>query len=278
MEFHAITLPLVNSGDDYIGIILDAIKEKGLSIEDKDVIVIASKVPSTALGLIVKLEDCKPSQRAVDMAKEFNLDPSYAAIIQTILDESEDFYGGIAYQKEKFMVLWTKKNRSLSINAGVDRKNSPLGTVALELREPHKVADNARLDVLKKTGKHVGISIIDSAWYPLRQGAIGFTIGLSGFEATRDCTKDADGKQSVDIYGRPVPIARHCVADDVAAGAHLMLGEAGERVGAVLARGLPVDFNDKADPSSMYMSENEDPFMKVFQAARKVVERPQWRD
>lgn len=51
MEFYGVKLPLVKEGDDYVKIIIDSVKECGHALEDNDILVIASKVVSTALGV-----------------------------------------------------------------------------------------------------------------------------------------------------------------------------------------------------------------------------------
>lgn len=275
MEFNGIKLPLVKQGDDYVKIIIDAISQNGYSVQDKDIIVIASKVVSTALGMMVDISKLKPSKKALTIAKKYGLNPSH---IQLILNEADEVYGAVAYQNPKFIVFWTRKGEAFEINSGVDIKNSPIGLETVDIPEPNKVANDIRKQVFDLTGKKVGILIIDSNWYPLRNGSIGFTVGLSGFEPSKNCTIDENGKQAVDIYGRPVPLARHDVADDVAAAAHLLIGEAGERVGVVLARGTPAQFSDNPDYASLFLSPNECTIMRTFKPTRKIVLRKQWRD
>ncbi|MBI2183659.1 MAG: coenzyme F420-0:L-glutamate ligase [Thaumarchaeota archaeon] len=278
MEFLPIRLPLVKEGDDYVGIILDAMKKEGLEPKDNDILVVASKVVSSAIGLFKKLDGLKISKKTEDFVKKNNIDPSLTPRIELYLSEAEDVYGGVAYKQPSFMILWTKKNKALSINAGVDIKNSPLGYASLELRNPHKVADDLRKEIKKRTGRSIGILITDSNWYPLRNGSIGFTIGVSGFEPSKDCTTSKDGKPMVDVYGRPVPVARQCVSDCVASGALLLIGEGGERVGAVLARGVPVTFDEKADPNILYLNENEDTILNTFQPSNRVKTRERYKD
>jgi F420-0:gamma-glutamyl ligase len=48
----------------------------------------------------------------------------------------------------------------------------------------------------------------------------------------------------LDLFGRPVKVTQANVADDLAAMAHVLMGEAAEQVGAVLIRGAPVTLNN----------------------------------
>ncbi len=276
MEFYGVKLPLVKQGDDYVKIIVDAINQSGHAIEEKDIIVIASKIVSSALGMMVDISKIKPSQKAKAVAKKYGLNPNH---IQLILNESDEVYGGVAYQNPKFIVYWTRKGEAFEINSGVDIKNSPICMETVDIPEPNKVADEIRRRILELTGrKTVGILIIDSNWYPLRNGSIGFTVGLSGFEPVKNCTVDENGKPAYDIYGRPVPLARHNVADDIAAGAHLLVGEAGERVGVVIAKNTPAQFSDNPDYNALYLTPKECTIMRTFKPTRKIVVRKQWRD
>ena len=275
MEFYGVKLPLVKQGDDYVKIIINSIQQSGHPIEDKDIIVIASKVVSTALGMMVEVSKLKPSRKAIAIAKKHGLNPNH---IQLILDEADEVYGAVAYQNPKFIVFWTRKEGAFEINSGVDIKNTPIGFETIDIKEPNKIANEIRLRAEQLTGKKVGVLIIDSNWYPLRNGSIGFSVGLSGFEPSKNCTKDENGNQAYDIYGRPVPLARHDVADDIAAAAHLLIGEAGERVGVVLAKHTPAEFSDNPDYDALFLTPKECTIMRTFKPTGKIVVRKQWRD
>lgn len=268
-------IPLVKKGDDYVRILVDAVQSSGYELRENDILVIASKVVSSALGLMVEIAKIRPSKKALAIAKKHGLNPSH---IQLILNEADEVYGAVAYKNPKFIVFWTRKGEAFEINSGVDIKNSPIGLETIDIPNPNKVAAEIRDKVQDITGKKVGILIIDSNWYPLRNGSIGFTVGLAGFEPSKNCTVDEDGNPAKDIYGRPVPLARHDVADDIAAAAHLLIGEAGERVGVVLARNTPAKFSDNPDYGSLFLSPKECTIMRTFRPTRKIVTRNQWRD
>lgn len=275
LEFYGIRLPIIKSGDDYVRIIVDSVRGAGRPIEDNDIIVIASKVVSTALGMMADMSKIKPGRKAKSIAKKFELNPAH---VQLILDEADEVYGGVVYEKPHFVIFWTRKGGAFEINSGVDIKNSPIGHETVDLPEPNRIAERIRGKVKELTGKKVGILIIDSNWYPLRNGSTGFTVGMAGFEPVKNCTIDEDGKQAFDIYGRPVPLARHNVADDIAAGAHLLVGEAGERVGVVIAKGVPASFTDHPDYESLMLKPNECTIMLTFKPTHGFATRPKWRD
>jgi len=275
MEFYGVKLPLVKKGDDYVRIIVDSIQKSDHSLEDNDIIVIASKVVSSALGLMADMSKIKAGSKAKSIAKKFGLNPAH---VQLIFDEADEVYGGVAYENPHFVIFWTRKGGAFEINSGVDIKNSPIGQETIDLPAPNKIAEDIRKRVRGMSGKNVGVLIIDSNWYPLRNGSTGFTVGLAGFEPVKNCTVDENGKPAFDIYGRPVPLARHNVADDVAAGAHLLVGEAGERVGVVVAKHVPAAFTDRPDYEALMLKPNECTIMLTFKPTRKIATRPKWRD
>lgn len=275
MEFHGVKIPLVKEGDDYVKIIVDSVRGAGHQIEDGDILVVASKVVSTALGVMADMSKIVPGAKAKSIAKKFGLNPAH---VQLILDQADEVYGGVAYEAPRFVIFWTRKGGAFEINSGVDIKNSPPGLETIDLPDANKDAEAARQRVFALAGKKVGVLIVDSNWYPLRNGSIGFTVGLAGFDPVKNCTIDEHGNQAYDIYGRPVPLARHNVADDVAAAAHLLIGEAGERVGVVIAKGVPAHFTEKPDLESLMLKPNEDTIMLTFKPTRKIATRNKWRD
>jgi coenzyme F420-0:L-glutamate ligase/coenzyme F420-1:gamma-L-glutamate ligase len=275
MEFYGVKLPLIKKGDDYVRILVDSVQKSGHPLEDNDIIVIASKVVSTALGLMADMSKIKAGRKAKSIAKKFGLNPAH---VQLILDEADEVYGGVVYENPHFVIFWTRKGGAFEINSGVDIKNSPIGQETVDLPEPNKIAERIRKQVEEMSGKKVGTLIIDSNWYPLRNGSTGFTVGMAGFEPVKNCTVDENGKPAFDVYGRPVPLARHNVADDVAAGAHLLVGEAGERVGVVVAKNVPATFTEHPDYDSLMLKPNECTIMLTFKPTRKIATRPRWRD
>ncbi|MDG6908170.1 MAG: coenzyme F420-0:L-glutamate ligase [Nitrososphaerota archaeon] len=227
------------------------------------------------LGMMVEVGKLNPSKKAKLIAKRHGLNPNH---IQLILDEADEVYGAVTYENPKFVVFWTRKEGAFEINSGVDVKNTPIGFETVDIKNPNKIANDIRLRAKELTGKKLGILIIDSNWYPLRNGSIGFSVGFSGFQPTKNCTIDEEGKQALDIYGRPVPLARHDVVDDIAAAAHLLVGEAGERVGVVLAKHTPAEFSDNPDYNSLFLTPEECTFMRTFKPTKKIVVRRHWRD
>ena len=247
MQLFGIRTRLIKSGDNLVEVTLEALSEEKLAIEDNDVLVIASKAVATMQGRLRKLSSMKTSEKARRLAREYELEPSF---VEIVLQESEKIYGGVP------KALLALKNNILTANAGVDRKNTPNGYAALWPKSPHIIAEKIRKEILEKTGKHIGVLIIDSRVTPLRMGTTGLALGVAGFEPVKDCRTEKD------LYGNSISITKHALADDLASSAHSIMGESNEQTPVVLIRNAPVKLADKVNPSSVVISPEQCLFAK----------------
>lgn len=249
MQLFGIRTELIKAGDNLVNIILEALNRQKLAIDDGDLLAIASKVVATAEGRLKKLNSAKPSEKARKMAEEYDLEPSF---VEIVLHESDLVYGGVS------KALLTLKNNLFTANAGVDHKNAPKGYVALWPENPQKSAENIRGEIIERTGKNVGVLIVDSRVSPLRMGTTGVALGTAGFEPVRDYRRDKD------LYGNSITITRHAIADDVASAAHLMMGESREKTPIVLVKNAPVKLCEKVDPQSTVIPKEQCLFAKFL--------------
>jgi len=89
-----------------------------VNIEDNDIIAITSKIVALSQGRIVKLKEVNPSDLSRKLSKKYNLDPEY---VELIIQEADEIYGGTD------QAICTLKEGVMIANAGIDRKNVPLG-------------------------------------------------------------------------------------------------------------------------------------------------------
>ncbi|MFQ6086773.1 MAG: coenzyme F420-0:L-glutamate ligase, partial [Candidatus Bathyarchaeia archaeon] len=153
MQLFGIPTKLIRQGDNLVDAILEALNNQGLEIEDRDLLAIASKAVAAAQKRLVKLGSIKPSRRAMRLAEKYELEPSF---VEVVLQEAEKVYESVT------KTLLTLKNNMLVANAGVDRKNAPEGYATLWPMNPFESAEKIRREILAKTGKHVGVLIVDS--------------------------------------------------------------------------------------------------------------------
>jgi coenzyme F420-0:L-glutamate ligase len=240
----------VKPSDNLVEVVLESLRAQQLSLEDNDILALASKIVSYSQGRIVKLSEVKPSAKAKKLAKEYSLEPEFAELL---LREAEKVYGGV----EKAVL--TLKESVLTANAGMDNKNAPLGSVVLWPENLLVWLKDFRDEIGSKTGRRIAVVVVDSGLIPLRIGTIGLALAVAGFSPTREWR----GKQ--DLYGRTMVITRHAVADDLASAAHLLMGEASGKNPIVLIRDAPVDFDDKVHGSAeMMIPFKECIFMNTF--------------
>ena len=249
MNLLKIQTDLISPRSNLTAIVLKAIDSQKLEIRDGDILALASKAVATAENKVRNLASVKPSKKAEKIAAGFGLDTRF---VEVVLLEADCVIWGV--QK----ALLTQKNNILVPNAGVDQKNAPRGCVVLWPTNPDRAAEEIRHKVCEKTGKHIGVLIVDSRVTPLRMGTTGIAIGLAGFEPIRDYRTEKD------LYGRSVLITTHDVADDLASAAHLMMGESSEQTPAVLIRNAPVALAE-ADGSALVIPRDQCLFASHFE-------------
>lgn len=250
MRLYAVETRVVKPGDNLVDVILDSLKKQTLKLEDNDVLALASKIVSYSQGRIMKLSDVKPSEKAKKLARKHSLEPEFAELV---LREAEKVYGGV----EKAVL--TLKDNIITANAGIDNKNAPVGSAVLWPRNLVEWLKNFRDEINRKTGRRVAVVVVDSGLIPLRIGTVGLALATAGFNPIREWRGKGD------LYGRPIMITRHAVADDLASAAHLLIGEAAEKTPIVLIKNAPVDFDDNVHGSEeMMMPFRECIFMNTF--------------
>ena len=129
-------------------------------------------------------------------------------------------------------------------NAGIDHSNvdaekGPKKDAYLLLPlDPDLSASQIREKVKIRTGRSVGILIIDSHGRAWRNGIMGTTIGIAGLPAIVDLR----GKK--DLFGYRLKITQEAAADELAAAASLLMGQADEKIPVVHIRGFPYDMRE----------------------------------
>lgn len=248
ITMYPIKTKLIKQNDNLLEIILEGLTRQNLTLENRDILVIAETALSTSQGNLVEIEKVSPSRRAIELSRKYEIEPR---IVEIILNEADKIFGGV-----KGCIL-AEKNGLLLANAGIDSSNVPIGYVSLLPKNPKKSIEKMRLEILKKTKKKIGIILADSRTQPLRKGVIGIAIATTGFEPVLDLR----GKK--DLYGRELKITFLACADNLASSAHLLFGEADEKIPAVLIRGAKVKMTE-SETLNMTMPAEECLYMNIF--------------
>ena len=229
-------IPLIRHGDDLADIIVSTLQESQVALADNDILVIAQKIVSKSEGRAVNLATITPSQRAMELAERTEKD---ARLVELILQESRE-----VLRTRLGTIIVEHRLGFVCANAGIDHSNVA-GTgnaqeewVLLLPSNPDRSAENIRQEIQSHTGKQIGILIIDSHGRAWRNGTIGVAIGIAGLPGLQDL------RGQPDLFGFSLRITQVGVADELAAAASLMMGQAAEGTPVVHVRGFPYPLRD----------------------------------
>lgn len=221
-------LPMVQAGDDLAALVDRAMRAAGQQLRDRDVVVFAQKVVSKSEGRRVDMAGVVPSPRALEIAAEVRKDPR---LVELVLQESKRIV-----RKIPDVLIVEHRLGLVMANAGVDQSNvadQAGGEYALLLPvDPDASAERLRGDFRRLTGRDVAVVINDSFGRPWRQGTVGVAIGCAGLPALVDL------RGTPDLFGRTLKVTVIAYADELAAAASLLMGQATEGRPVVVVRGL----------------------------------------
>ncbi len=238
--------PEIRPGADLAGAIVDALRGAGLLPQPGDVVVVAHKVVSKAEGSVVDVREVTPGPAAMALAQEAQKDPR---IVEVILRESR-----AVRRVRPGLIIAEHRLGFVCANAGVDHSNVGLGddVVALLPRDPDASADRIRARLREAFGVDVGVIVNDSHGRPFRQGTTGTALGAAGLRVLRSYVGEEDR------YGYVLRVSVEAVADELAAMANLLQGQAAEGTPLVLIRGG--DYPGEERAADLMRPEAEDLF------------------
>jgi len=224
-------IPLIQPGDSLVEIILTALEKNNLILQDGDILVLAQKIVSKAEDRYVNISTITPSQPAVDLVQQTEKD---ARFLELVLQESSE-----VMRTRPGTIIVQHKNGFVCANAGIDHSNvhGPWGNLedwVLLLPEDADRSSRQIRDGLEKiSGTKVGVLIIDSHGRAWRVGTVGVAIGLAGMPGV------VDFRGEEDLFGFRLRVTQVAAADELAAAASLMMGQAAESIPIVHVRGFP---------------------------------------
>lgn len=233
LELHALPgLPMIEEGDDLAALISAGLTRAAITLRDGDILAVTSKVLSRAEGRFVDLRTVAVSEAAQRLATETGKD---ARLVELILREST-----AVSRKARGVLVVRHRLGFITAHASIDCSNAvPVGAPAdsgpwalLLPTDPDRDAEQIRSRLHAQSGAHVGVVITDSLGRPFRIGTVGAAIGVAGLPAIWD------RRGETDIYGRKLEITITALADQVAAAADLVAGQASEGRAVVHIRGL----------------------------------------
>ncbi len=224
--------PYVEPGDSLPGLIAATLSRNAIPLREGDVVVLAQKVVSKAEGRYVDLADVDPSPRARELAGICGKDPR---LVELILSEST------AVLRCRPGVIIVRHRLGLVLaNAGIDQSNIEHGerqrALLLPLN-PDRSASAIR-SALAAGGADVAVLIVDSIGRAWRLGTTGLCIGAAGLRTLDDM------RGQTDLFGRTLVSTVVATADEIAAAASMLMGQAREASPLVVMRGLALRRED----------------------------------
>lgn len=225
------SIPLIHDGDNLAQIIMDGIESEEISIQNDDILVITQKIISKAEGRYVNLEEIRPSKKAQELAAVCEKDPR---LVEIILSESNSILRCvkdilIAEHKLGFVCANAGVDHS---NVGIEQKNAGFWYLMLPVN-PDESARRIRAFFRENKGVEIGVLVIDSHGRAWRMGIAGTSIGTAGVPAL------VDMRGKPDLFGNELRVTLIAAADELAAAASLMMGQADEHIPVVHVRGFP---------------------------------------
>jgi coenzyme F420-0:L-glutamate ligase / coenzyme F420-1:gamma-L-glutamate ligase len=224
-------IPLVNPGDNLVELIVAALAVEQFRLVSGDILVIAQKIVSKSENRYVRLTDIVPGEKAKALAAEIGKDPRY---VEIVLSEASEV---VRYRPNLLIVA--HRLGYVMANAGIDQSNierlDDEERVLLLPCDPDRSAAVLKQGFDEAYTANIGVIINDSFGRPWRNGIVGVALGVAGLPSLLDMI----GKP--DMFGRPMQVTEIAVADEIAAGASLLMGEAAEGLPVVVVRGLTFD-------------------------------------
>jgi coenzyme F420-0:L-glutamate ligase/coenzyme F420-1:gamma-L-glutamate ligase len=240
----------VGPGMDLVQWIANLCARQEVVLRPGDILVLAQKIVSKSQNRRVVLDEVQPSRQALEMAETSRRD---ARICELMLRESLN-----VVRCTPHVIIMRHKSGVVLANAGIDRSNvEQIGegeTVLLWPDNPDASARRLHETASRRLGFSLPVIINDSLGRAWRRGTVGTAIGAAGLE----CLRDLRGKP--DRHGFRLQTSELGAADEVAAAASLLMGQADESVPVVIVRGAPVPAASSAAAADLIRPLKEDLF------------------
>lgn len=222
---------MVKPGDDLAELIISSIRKNQCDLKDGDVIILAQKIVSKAENRFRDLNQVPPSDKAQKLSRITGKD---ARFIELVLSESRN----VLRAKSSTLIVEHRLG-FVCANAGIDHSNVTAdgafaeNIVLLLPENPDASAQQIRSRLETEFNQSLGVMIIDSHGRSWRMGIVGVAIGFSGIPGL------VDMRGYKDLFGFELRVTQIAAADELAASASLLMGQADEALPVVHVRGFP---------------------------------------
>ena len=232
------TIPEIRQGDNLAEIIVKCANDETGGLQEKDIIVLTSKIVSKAAGRTRKFSEVKPGKKALAISRGTGKDAKW---LQMIFDEGHEILAimplkGIIekhimnasvgdeqcssrlVEHEKAICITKGKDGKFhTCDAGIDGSNHQPDIVSLLPKDPDKTARQIREQIQKLSGRQVAVILADTEMIPF--GTMDFAVGSSGIEPREKMF----GKP--DLFGKPKFGGIDLTAHELTAASALVFGD-----------------------------------------------------
>jgi coenzyme F420-0:L-glutamate ligase/coenzyme F420-1:gamma-L-glutamate ligase len=250
------TIPEIKQGDNLAEIVVECSKDEIGGLEDKDIVVLTSKIVSKAAGRIRKLSEVTPGKKALAISARTGKDAKWLQMIfdegheivailplkgvieQHILNTSQDRRCGkeLCEHEQALCITRGKDGRIHTCDAGIDGSNHPGDILSLLPQDPDAEAKKIREQIQQLTGRQLAVILADTEMIPF--GTMDFALGSSGIEPI----SKKFGKK--DLFGKPKFGGIDLITYELTAASALLFGQTGAGIPVVVIRGCEYEISE----------------------------------
>jgi coenzyme F420-0:L-glutamate ligase / coenzyme F420-1:gamma-L-glutamate ligase len=253
------TIPEIKQGDNLARLIVTAGDKEIGGLQEKDILVLTSKIVSKAAGRLRKFDEVVPGKKALALSKRTGKDAKW---LQMIFDEGHKILAIIPLKgvierhvlrtcddteaakelmdhERAICITKGKDGRIYTCDAGIDGSNHPAGIVSLLPEDPDRQAKEIRQQVWKLTGRQIAVILADTEMMPF--GTMDFALGSSGIAPISRMFGQKD------LYGRAKFGGMDLTAHELTAVSALVFGQTGAGIPVAVIRGYEYEINETAN-------------------------------
>jgi coenzyme F420-0:L-glutamate ligase/coenzyme F420-1:gamma-L-glutamate ligase len=263
------TIPEIKQRDNLAEIIRVAADREAGGLQDKDILVLTSKIVSKAAGRIRKMADVVPGKKALAISRKTGKDAKW---LQMIFDEGDEILAiiplkgliqqhiinaskdsqcskGLIEHEQALCVTRGKDGRIHTCDAGIDGSNHPAGIVSMLPENPDRAAKDIRARLKAGCGKEVAVILADTEMIPF--GTMDFAVGSSGISPVSKMFGQKD------LFGRPKFGGIDLVAHELASASALVFGQTGAGIPVAVIRGCEYEVSENENISNTLLPSAE---------------------
>ena len=237
--------PIIKRDDNICELLRSTMRDTSLDFVQGDILVVSHTIGSVAEGCVYNLSETKPSEKARQIAAKMDFSEHR---VEVALREAAEII-----REEPILVTRTKQG-IITDFSGVDESNAPTGTLVALPIDPDASATRIHENISHSAGFNIPVIITDTQGRPWRKGAVNLAIGIAGMSPF------INNKGRLDIHNNRLRSSLVCVADEIAASAELVMGQADEKVPIAIMRGVNIETRTST-VNEILRTESEDLFL-----------------